>query len=63
MLLTAIRKASNTHNRGDDIQRRRDRGGFHEKIMMKLQRVDIETWFGASSHSHPDRIRSQEVMG
>ena len=24
------------------------------KSMMKLQKESIETWFGASSHSHPD---------
>lgn len=29
--------------------------------MIKLQRVDIETWFGASSHSYADLIRSPKV--
>ena len=29
--------------------------------MIKLQREDIETCFGVSSHTHPDRIRSPKV--
>ena len=29
--------------------------------MIKLQIVDIETWFGANSHSYADLIKSPEV--
>ncbi|KAF3601356.1 hypothetical protein F2Q69_00035560 [Brassica cretica] len=36
-----------------DKRRRVYGGGFHT-IMIKLQRADIETCFGACSHSHPD---------
>ena len=61
MLLTAICKASSTSYYWDDRQRRKVYGERFHKRMINLQRVDIETCFGASSLSHQDWIRSQEV--
>ena len=57
VLLTAICKASSTPYCLNDRQRRSVYGeGFHTR-MIKLQRADLDTCFGACSHSHLDKIR------
>uniref|UniRef100_A0A0D3BGL0 Uncharacterized protein n=1 Tax=Brassica oleracea var. oleracea TaxID=109376 RepID=A0A0D3BGL0_BRAOL len=53
-------KKSRVHSRNDRDDRQRRRvygGGFHTR-MIKLERVETVTCFGASSHPHPDKIRS-----